>query len=297
LGKVSVQELGQLFHDFNFLAEPISRGHAIDLDQSNIYIQLTNALARTPVIRDNGGVEPRAASLGGKSTALVTKQVLLRFVRGACDGPAAQERLRDNVSGNLSRHNLVPELKRIEEFLGVIAETMGSSFKDHELLHLTAPGWNAMGVICHDLGVVLRDKISPDRETDILKHIGHIDWSRWNQDFIGYIGDAAVEMNGEEVKRGRGRPKTVDPSLLREVIDQRGRRKLGFLYGGRLGLNRFIAYIRSQSGLFDALRLHAPDALAGTSETGPDHLSIENVAAPGFASHGIAPAPQLRDQP
>ena len=56
LGKVSVEELGQLFHDFNFLAEPVSNAHALDLDQSNIYVQLVNALGRAPVIAKNGGV-------------------------------------------------------------------------------------------------------------------------------------------------------------------------------------------------------------------------------------------------
>lgn len=263
LGKVTVQELGQLFHDFNFLAEPVSRAQAIDLDQSNIYIQLVNALSRSPVIRNNGGIEARAASLGKKSTALVAKQVLLRFVRGAIDGASAQERLRDNVQdSNLTPETLPQHLEKIEFFLTKIADGMGPNFADHDLLHLTAPGWNALGVVCHDIFFVLGTSLRPDQIEGILNRIGTIDWSRWNQDFIRYLGEVAFESDGQEVKRGRGRAAPIDPTEMREIIDTSGRRKLGTLYGGRLGVTRFIQYIREKSGILPLLRDAAPDLVA-----------------------------------
>ena len=172
LGGVSVEELGQLFHDFNFLAEPVSKAHALDLDQSNIYLQLVNALGRAPVIIENGGVEPRAASLGKKSTALVAKQVLLRFVLGAIDGPAAQERLRDSTAdGALTRWNLQSMHDLIEDYLTNIAARMGVRFRDHELLHLTAPGWNALGVVFHDVNFILQGKLSAEQKSTIYDGI------------------------------------------------------------------------------------------------------------------------------
>ena len=264
MGKVSIDELGQLFHDFNFLSETITTAHAIDLDQSSIYIQMVNALSRSPVIRNNGGIEPRAASLGAKSTALVAKQVLLRFVRGAVDGPEAMERLRDRVA-ETELNNLNLDLKRveIENFLSIIAETMGPDFKNHELLHLAAPGWNALGVVFYDLHFVLRGKLDPTELDNTVAKIGRIDWSRWNQDFIKYLGDVAMEVEGgQEVKRGRGRAKPVNPETLREVVDTQGRRKLGTLYGGRLGVTRLVQYIRKEIGLMPLLYENAPSLLA-----------------------------------
>jgi DNA-sulfur modification-associated len=262
-GRVTVEELGQLFHDFNFLAEPVSKAHALDLDQSNIYLQLVNALGRAPVIVENGGVEHRAASLGKKSTALVAKQVLLRFVLGAIDGPAAQERLRDSgVDGALTRANLLSMRDQVEDYLINIANRMGERFKDHEMLHLTAPGWNALGVVFHDLNFILQHKLSDEQRSAIYDGIANIDWSRWNQDFIGYLGDAAVESGGLEVKRGPGRAQPIDPSTLKEVVDADGRKKLGTIYGGRRATTGLIQYIRLKSGLMAQLQAAAPEVLA-----------------------------------
>ncbi|WP_186709129.1 ParB N-terminal domain-containing protein [Euhalothece natronophila] len=72
---LTLMELGQLFHDFNFLTQPIKKNRAIALDRSNIYVGLTKKLGETDIIERNGGVEERAASLGKKSTALVAQQV------------------------------------------------------------------------------------------------------------------------------------------------------------------------------------------------------------------------------
>ncbi len=81
-----MEELGQLFHDFNFLVQPIALGQAVDLDQSDVAIGLTNTLGECPAIKKHCGMERRAANLGKKSTAPVAKQVLLRFVKVACEG-------------------------------------------------------------------------------------------------------------------------------------------------------------------------------------------------------------------
>ena len=97
-----------------------------------------------------------------------------------------------------------------------------------------------------------------------------LDWSRWNQDFIRYLGDVAVESEGVEVKRGRGRAKPIDPSTLTEVVDASGRKKLGTLYGGRLGATRLIQYIRMQSGLMAHLQAAAPDMIAEAEAAASD---------------------------
>ncbi len=90
-GQLSIDDHGQLFVDFNFRLHPVPARIAIAQDQSDIYISLTNAIAKQPFIEDHGKMETRSASRGKKSTCLVVQGVLLRVVRGACEGRAFQE--------------------------------------------------------------------------------------------------------------------------------------------------------------------------------------------------------------
>ena len=72
----------------------------------------------------------------------------------------------------------------------------------------------------------------------------------------------AVESGGLEVKRGRGRAQSIDPSNLTEVLDDKGRKKLGSIYGGRQATTRLIQYIRLKSALMAHLQAAAPDMIA-----------------------------------
>lgn len=234
LGEVSVNDLGQLFHDFNFLATPIPTGQAIDLDQTNIYIQLTSRLARTSVIKSNGGVEPRAKSLGKKSTALVAKQVLLRFVRGATEGEAFLHTLRDMPEredvANLNDSSFDSIADRLEQFLSVLANAMGPCFRDRENLHLTAPGWNALGVLCHDILFRLRGHLSPQVEADIISRIAAMDWSRYNRDWFDPSSPGFIDL-GQEAK------------------DDSGKSCLGKAHGGQQAVTKLAEYVRRKSGV------------------------------------------------
>jgi len=80
---LSVEQLGQLFFDFNALQTSVPTAMAMALDQSDVYIQFANSLSKMPFFVKNGGVEPRRATLGKKSTAFTTQQTLVRTVRGA----------------------------------------------------------------------------------------------------------------------------------------------------------------------------------------------------------------------
>jgi len=222
LGEISAIELGQLFHDFNFLGIPVGTAQAIDLDQSNIYVTLVNKLADSDVIKEHGGVEARAMSLGKKSTALVAKPVLLRFVKGACEGPTFQHTLRDtpDENPNLTRATFNSIKDKIEEFLTKLADRMGDRFTEKDSLHLTAPGWNAMGVIFHDIAFGLRGQLTPALEDDIIKRIASINWSRSNPEWVGLMGD----------KDDRS------PGGLK-------------LYGGQQAITKLVNFVRERSGL------------------------------------------------
>ncbi len=174
---LSLEEMQQLFHDFNFKVTHVPGRVAIALDHSDLYIGLTNKIGQSAVIRDHGGMERKAASLGKKSTAIVVQQNLLRFVRGAAEGVRFLEAKNnsDVKHPRLTEETLEEFQDRMTSFLGTIAESMGKDrFTDRESLHLTSPGWGALGVIFHDLYVRLK---APDLDA-AAKRVGSIDWRR-----------------------------------------------------------------------------------------------------------------------
>ncbi|GLR66521.1 hypothetical protein GCM10010909_12010 [Acidocella aquatica] len=207
-GPLSVEDLGQLFMDFNFRVNPVPARLAIALDQSDIYISLANKLAKEPFIADNGGMEMKTKSLGKKSTALVVQSVLLRAVRGACEGRDFQEaNLSMAADPNLTNDTFDQELESIAEFFTEIAQRMGHDrWKNRESLHLTAPGWQALGVIHHDINHSGLD-LSDAQRSSIYNVIAGIDWSRKNQEWADEA-KLGLFQNGELVILGAGRNNT-----------------------------------------------------------------------------------------
>lgn len=174
---LSLEEMQQLFHDFNFKVTAVPARVAIALDHSDLYIGLANRLGAYPPIANHGGMEFKAASLGKKSTAIVVQQNMLRFVRGAVEGEAALESTANSETKNpnLTEETLESYQDRLQTFLLAFAEAMGSAaFADRDRLHLTAPGWGTLGAICHDLVVRLN---VPDLEA-AAGRLGEIDWRR-----------------------------------------------------------------------------------------------------------------------
>lgn len=200
-GELTVEDLGQLFHDFNFLAEPVKKAQAIDLDQSDPYITLTNQLAKQPVIRDNGGVEARAASLGKKSTALVVKPVLLRFVQVACEGGDVRRALRSSPTEKpqLTESTFDDILNRLSDFLSRIAHGMGAQFKERSSVHLLTPVWYAWGKIFHELEFNLSDRVSQSEKDKVVDRIAALDWSRTNEDWNPVLHARGGLQGGEYV--------------------------------------------------------------------------------------------------
>ncbi len=176
---LSLDELGQLFADFNFRVHPVSQRFAMALDQSDIYIALTNQLAQTPVIMLHGGMEFKASTLRRKSEALVVQSVLLRAVRGACEGREFQESnlARPNKQPNLTGKTFDEELESLSRHFEQIAKRMGNRWSQRGSLHLSAPGWQALGVLHHDINH--RGLGLSDYQRDVVYDaIGEIDWAR-----------------------------------------------------------------------------------------------------------------------
>lgn len=177
---LELKELRQLFADFNFKQTSISPTMAMNYDSSDIYVEATRRLAGRAVIKSNGGMETKAASLGAKSTALVVLQHLVRFVRGAAEGDVFAEAKTnvDKAEGQrrLFEDNLDEFVAKLERFLGGMAEAMGAArFADSKnSIHLTGPGWGALGAIFHDLDATLEvEDISA-----MGRKLGELDWKR-----------------------------------------------------------------------------------------------------------------------
>lgn len=234
----TLEEMQQLFHDFNFKVKPVPERHAISLDHSDLYIGLTNILGNSELFRRLGGMEFKSASLGRKSTAIVVQQNLLRFVRGGAEG---ERFLEGTTKSELSEPNLTEETRdyyehRMTNFLEVMVESMGEEvFKNRNSLHLTSPGWGTLGILFHDL--VVRLKV-PDYQA-AARRIGSLDWDRSNP------------IWGE---------------MVRENIDKEGNVTLGLAKGGaqsRRFLTRklreilSIDHLLAEKGFEDA---PAPDA-------------------------------------
>jgi hypothetical protein len=83
---------------------------------------------------------------------------------------------KDDVDRRLTEASLEPFVASVEDFLAGMAETMGAvPFRDTKnSVHLSGPGWGALGVIFHDLEATLG-------RTDLAelgRKVGEIDWQR-----------------------------------------------------------------------------------------------------------------------
>jgi len=176
---LDMREMRQLFADFNFKQRSISPSMAIAADSSDIYIEATRRLGGGGVILAHAGMETGRASLGSKSTRLVVQQNLLRFIRAAAEGDAFTE-AKMNVEkldgARLSEENLNDFVTVVDRFLGAMAARMGrEQFCDTKnSVHLSGPGWGALGTVFHDLDAILQVK---DLDGAGRK-IGEIDWQR-----------------------------------------------------------------------------------------------------------------------
>ena len=242
---LSYKELGQLFHDMNFKVQPVSKSHAVALDTSDLYITFASRIGEAAVISENGGVAERAASLGKKSTELVVQTVLVRFVRGALEGRTFQEsNMATTESPNLTRETFATEMERLEGFLEAFADEMGSAFGDRDSLHLTSPGWQALGVFYND--IAHRLSLETDQLEEYARAAGRLDWSRYNADWIPMLGQAEI-----------------DKFTGSDVVDHAGRKRVSIAGAGRSNVQNILDYVRKKTGIADLLEVPLEETLNG----------------------------------
>jgi DGQHR domain-containing protein len=213
---LSLEEMQQLFHDFNFRVAKVQERLAIALDHSDVYIALANRIGDSELIQSFGGMERKAASLGSKSTAIVVQQNLLRFVRAAAEGErfADSSNNQDLAEPNLREDTLDQFEERILAFLKAFAEEMGPErFTDRESIHLSSPGWTALGVVFNDLDVRLK---VPNLEA-AASRIGTLDWTR-TADIWSEIVKEKVNKKGETVLGLLGGGGAQNRRMMTEIV-------------------------------------------------------------------------------
>jgi len=184
------------------------------------------------VLKQYGGMDVRASSLGKNSKAIVVQQVLLRFVRGACEGAAFQvsnHATTTNPSLTLETYPILAQ--KIETYFEALSTKMGRDrFADRDALHVTSPGWQVLGLVFHDLYVRLN--ASPSTLDSVLQRLASIDWSRFNPDWLACLGEP-------EVDKKTGLP----------IEDNQGRSRVKVTRLGSAGIYRLRDYVYDKTGL------------------------------------------------
>jgi len=230
---LTIDQLGQMFHDFNVLGQTVGKGMAIDLDKSDIYVQLAERMSSASVFSSFGGVDNRG-SASPRKDKLVTKMSLVKMIRAAVEGPGSHvDHYTDRVAqpkllwGNISEHQHL-----LLDYLTSISKEMGKGWDNHSYIHLSTPGWIALGLVYHD---IYHGKLAKplDSETKQLlsQRIGQIDWSTNNPDFSKFLGTPIIDKaTGNPAKDPNGFP------TLR-------------MFGGSKAFYNLAGYIRHKIGL------------------------------------------------
>jgi hypothetical protein len=159
--------------------------------------------------------------------------VWIRTVRGAAEGRAFQEaNLAYVETPNLTPESHEDVAQSIGSYFQAIADRMGAErWEDRDSLHLSSPGWQALGVVHHD--IAFRAKLKVGEREKVIGRIAGIDWSRYNPDWLKLgIGTAEVDrMTGET------------------VTDRNGRARVALTGAGRTNTQQILNYVRNKSGL------------------------------------------------
>ena len=142
---------------------------------------------------------------------------------------------------NLTRETFGAELTALEDFLTSFAAGMGTAFSDRDSLHLTSPGWQALGVFHHDL--VFRLSLSPREVSEFAAAAGSLDWSRYNPDWIPKLGQPEI-----------------DKFTGLEVTSADGRKRVSITGAGRSNVQNILDYVREKTGVANALSELAEEA-------------------------------------
>jgi hypothetical protein len=239
--ELSLDQLGQLFHDMNTLATPVGKGQAVDLDKSDPYIQTTSKVSQLAVIAGQGGSDDRAISISKKSDVWTTKTVLLKAVRAAAEGPGSHvDHIRDEIANAFLQGGKEQDIivDRFDDILSAFVDALPqSTVPAAQTLLRTSTWWVAFGLVLHDLYASYDEgRLSDEVREALVRRMAAIDWGLGNPDFT-FLGSSV-----EEKQTGR-RP-----------VDSSGRPIINRFFGGSKAYYNLAAYIRQSIGLKDKVK-------------------------------------------
>jgi hypothetical protein len=244
---LSHEEFGQLFFDFNTLSVPVSQGQAVDLDQSNPYIQVAGRVCELDAIKAQGGYDARATQVGKSSSAWVTKSIMVKAVRAAAQGPGSHvDHVRDQIDQKTewmsTNERAQKVLDRFADALGVVTEALpGGRVPARGTLLRTPAWWIAFGLLLNDLfGTYEGAAISEEKRAAFLRQIAKIDWGLGNPE-LGFLGTAVADKRGSLPVDGQGRP------------------MLNRFHGGSKAYYNLAAFIRAKIHLRGTVAGYGPD--------------------------------------
>lgn len=238
--ELSLEELGQLFHDMNVLSTPVGRGQAVDLDRSDLYIQTANEVAKLEAIAQQGGCDHRAISISKKAGTWTTKTVLLKSIRAAAEGPGSHvDHMKDRIESPYlrGRSQMNEIISEYDEALKVFTDALpGKKIPEDDTLLRTSAWWIAFGLVLHDLHDSYKgSRISDEKREAMLRSMAAIDWGLGNPDF-SFLGHSVEE------KATGAKP-----------TDGQGRAVINRFYGGSKAYYNLAAYIRNRIGLHEVV--------------------------------------------
>jgi hypothetical protein len=237
------EEMGQFFHDFNVTAVPISKGQAIDLDRSDVYVLTTNDVGALNVVAEHGGMDARATTIRGG--AWTTKTILLKSVRAAAEGPGShvdhiREKLENPWLKSADEQRLLVD--RFDEslitFVGGLPESTVPA--DATLLR-TGTWWIAFGLLLNDLYKSYSGStISDEKREVLLRRVADIDWGLGNPE-LSFLGKSVAEKDRKT------------QTFLPVPTDDTGRQMINRFYGGAKSYFNLAAYMRRKIKLFETV--------------------------------------------
>ena len=249
-GFLTLDELGQVFHDMNVLSTPVGKGQAVDLDRSDLYIQTVNHVAALPIIQTNGGCEDRAISISKKSGAWTTKTVLLKAVRAAAEGPGSHvDHLREQLADPFlsDSADIAAVVDRFADGLEHFVDGLKGAVPTEDTVVRTATWWVAFGLFLHDLHATYDGAtLSAETREMLMKRVAAIDWSLGNPEF-SFLGTSVPEKATGTVP-----------------LDGNGRPLVNRFFGGSKAYYNLAAFMREKSGLRSIVK-YGPDYGASLS--------------------------------
>jgi len=208
----------QLFHDFNFMAKPISRKQALSRDHSDVFNTIVRGLAKNDSIAPFGGMSTGDDKPSKNTKPFVSQENLLVFVRGALEGVRAAQNLRLPAERTvMSKHK--DRISDLSEFLDAFRETMGDanwSAAESAGLHRTAKAWYALGILYYDSVRLERPSI-PDVARTLAKRVP------WNNPLDPFWNNLVRPTNNKKVYAFLDTGRTPHHTLVRLL-----RERLGF---------------------------------------------------------------------